>query len=432
MSDLQFLYEQTALLNMASIKDTAQQLMPTLYEIKDSLEKKYTTDYASLYLPFDKELLKKVQTLVAEKKKLDPVLVVVIGIGGSNLGTMAVQKALLGKMYPQILYADTVDTDYISDLLNITERYLQQQKTVIVNVLSKSGTTTETVANFELFLALLQQYHPTNYKDYIVVTTDKDSKLWHLAEKERFSCLEIPGLVGGRFSVLSAVGLFPLGLLNITIEQLLAGAQDMQKKCLDQNLYKNPALASACIKYLHYTKGISIADMFLFSVDAEALGKWYRQLMGESLGKTVTDTTTKVGITPTVTIGSTDLHSVGQLYLGGPKDRFTTFVSFEKNKHTLAVPDNKEFGSIVANIQNRPLSSIMHAIIEGTQRAYSKTDLPFCSVILPQKNEYYLGQFLQMYMLEIIYLGKLLDVNPFDQPHVELYKKETREILAHE
>jgi glucose-6-phosphate isomerase len=148
--------------------------------------------------------------------------------------------------------------------------------------------------------------------------------------------------------------------------------------------------------------------------------------MGESLGKA------NIGLTPTVSIGSTDLHSVGQLYLGGAKNKFTTFVSTQKQKHTVKIPNFKEFDVLVENIQNKSLSFIMDSILHGVQKAYKNNHVPFCTVVLPEINAYYVGQFLQLSMLEMIYLGKLLKVNPFDQPHVELYKQETRKILAHE
>lgn len=479
MDRLIFRYEQTALIDTATILQESKPLISVFNEIKKNLDKKYATDYASVYLPHDTSLLKTVQDLIDKKQKLHPSLIVVIGIGGSNLGTIAVQEAVLGKMYslrsdldlpfvvsggrspksnpyerhshpfdsgPQglrsgrtadsaiILYADTVDSDYIADLLRITEQYLQQKKSVLVNVISKSGTTTETIANFELFLELLQQYHPKDFHNYVVATTDKDSKLWQLAGQENFDRLEIPELVGGRYSVLSAVGLFPLGMLGIDIAQLQAGAHQIQQQCLSSDIQQNPAAVSAILKYYYYKQSTSIADMFLFSVECEGLGKWYRQLMGESIGKQfdLDGKQVRVGITPTVSVGSTDLHSVGQLYLGGPLERFTTFVTIKKNRHNLKIPNDQPFASIVENIQGRSLSSIMKAIIDGTQLAYQKTHLPFCSVTLPEKNAFSIGQFLQLYMLEIIYLGKLLHINPFDQPQVELYKNETRKILAHE
>jgi glucose-6-phosphate isomerase len=304
---------------------------------------------------------------------------------------------------------------------------------VIVNGISKSGTTTETIANFEVILNLLRR-HKTRYRDCVVVTSDKESKLWSLATEKGFDILEIPEKVGGRYSVLSSVGLFPLGLLGVDIERLLAGAKDARDLCLQQNIEENPAAISSVVQFLHYKKGKNIFDLFLFSNDLESLGKWYRQLMAESLGKKFNLLREKVnvGITPTVSIGSTDLHSVAQLYLGGPYDKFTTFVSVEKDKSVLNVPQLEGYSELVAGIQGKSLKNIMNAILEGTKTAFRKDRRPFVEILLPDKSEYSIGQFLQFKMIETMYIGYLLNVNPFNQPSVESYKKETRRILSQE
>lgn len=178
-------------------------------------------------------------------------------------------------------------------------------------------------------------------------------------------------------------------------------------------------------------KQITIHDLFVFSVQLESLGKWYRQLVGESLGKEFDTDGNKVhvGITPTVSVGSIDLHSVGQLYLGGPYDKFISFLSIDEHKPTISVPKLAQFDELVANIQGKPLASIMQAILHGVKAAYKKSERPFCSFIWPTLSPYYLGQFMQLSLLEIVYLGNLLNVNPFDQPNVEQYKDETRKVL---
>ena len=205
--------------------------------------------------------------------------------------------------------------------------------------MSKSGGTTETIANFEILLNILKKYKK-KYEKYVVVTTDKDSKLWNLSLKKGFDTLEIPKKVGGRFSVLSSVGLFPLGIIGVDIYQLLKGAKLMKNSCLNKNIIKNPAALSASLIYLHRLNDIKIHDLFIFNYDLESLGKWYRQLMGESIGKEYDKNMIRVfeGITPTVSIGSTDLHSMAQLYLGGPYDKFTTFVRIEKNREEIDIP----------------------------------------------------------------------------------------------
>jgi len=358
---------------------------------------------------------------------------VVLGIGGSNLGTIAVQEAIFGRFYNQqkpdvkIYYADTVDSDYILDILLLVEQELQKEHNILLNVVSKSGTTTETIANFEIFLHMLKSYRPVDYNKYVVVTTDEHSPLWKLAESEDFSRLSVPKNVGGRFSVFSAVGLFPLGFIDVDIDQLQAGAQDMVQQCISNDLLCNPAVLLASIIFAQYKNGYTIHDMFLFSNDLRSLGMWYRQLLAESIGKKI-----DVGITPILSLGTRDLHSMAQLRLAGPNNTFTTFVSLAKNKSNVPVPCFDIFEKLVANIQCKPLSEIMSAIFTGVQLAYKKKKCPFISIVLSEKNAYSIGQFLQLQMISIMYLGYLFNVNPFDQPEVELYKSETRKILSHE
>ena len=182
--------------------------------------------------------------------------------------------------------------------------------------------------------------------------------------------------------------------------------------------------------FYHYKKGANIHDTFVFSKYLRNFGQWYRQLVGESVGKKFDKEgdLVEVGVTPTVSVGTVDLHSVAQLYLGGPQDKFTTFVTVKPKSH-MFVPHIDEFNMFVENIQGKSVSFIMDSIFGGVTAAYKNDGRPFASVGLPVVDEYCVGQLLQWKMLEIIYLGELLNVNPFDQPQVELYKKETRELL---
>lgn len=414
-------------------------LHPEIKRLQEALRQhNYNSDYASLNLPHDHDSLAYISTLIEEKKRLDPAILVVIGIGGSNLGTLALQEALFGKLNNdkdpnlKIYYADTVDSDYIFDILEIVTDALKCGKTIMLNGVTKSGTTTETIANFEIFLQTLMHYHPHDYEHYVVITTDKDSKLWNIAQKEKFALLEVPQKVGGRYSVFSAVGLFPLGLLGCDIGALLQGAADSIKNCTALDFDENYAAQTACVLYAQHEKNITIQDMFLFSVQLEGVGKWYRQLMGESIGKEFNRKNEKVetGITPTVSMGTVDLHSVGQLYLGGPRDKGTTFVSIRKSQHNLTIPHFDLYDQAVEKIQGKSLELLMHATLQGVQAAYIKNNRPFMAIELPECSEYYLGHLLQYKMVEMIYLGFLLEVNPFDQPNVESYKLETRRILA--
>ena len=313
------------------------------------------------------------------------------------------------------------------------EQHLKNGDTILLVIVSKSGSTAETIANAELFLGLLDRHQKGALAEQVVFITDQDSPLHVVAKKMKASCLLIPKKVGGRFSVLSAVGLFPLEMLGIDTGPLREGALSVKDLCGEKDLSKNLAALSAATLYHYYQKGMVIHDLFAFTLSLRGVGAWYRQLMAESIGKAVNKKgdPVHVGITPTTSIGSIDLHSVVQLYLAGPNNRLTTFVQVTP-KEDLEVPDSSLLSSIIPAINGKSFSEIMQAIYEGTQKAYEHQKRPFMAIEFPEMSAYYLGQFLQIKMVEIMYLGYLFDINPFDQPQVELYKKETRKILVHE
>lgn len=436
MSVITFSYKESCGIELSQILTlaAAKNIETERSFLADLFQKRifYQTAYASLAVPFDTAMQERVSEVVHQKQQLAPTVLVVVGIGGSSLGAKAVHQVVFGRLrvtkteqIPGLYFAETVDADRMATILSVLEHELAAGNNVLINVVTKSGTTTETVANFYVILALLKKYRPNDYADLVVVTTDEDSPLWRMALHERFTCLEIPKMVGGRYSVFSPVGLFPLAMTGISMDALCAGARLMVDRCLSADKENNPALMSALIQYYHYQRGVSINDLFLFSVDLEALGKWYRQLMAESIGKEFDRQGKQVlmGITPTISLGSIDLHSVAQLYLGGPRDKCTTFVTVEKNAHSIVIPGE------VPGLGGRTFSEVMNALSEGTKEAYLKNNRPFCSVVLPEKTEYYIGQFLQFKMIEVIYLGFLCNVDPFNQPNVELYKQEAQKLL---
>ncbi len=435
MKEMDFNYS-ASLISKTEIIQLEKKIQNEIKKMILASNKGYQDDRSSINLPNDMENLEKVKTLINKKQKLNPKYIILIGIGGSNLGTIAIQEAVLGKLYNlknpplKILYTDTVDTDTVYDINSIIENTLKNGENIIINIVSKSGGTTETIANFEILEGVLKKYK-TQYEKYIVVTTDKDSKLWNLALSKGFETLEIPKKIGGRYSVFSSVGLFPLGMLGIDLDQLLQGAKLKKNKCLNQSIEKNPAALSAALIYQHRLKGINIHDLFLFNSDLESMGKWYRQLMGESIGKEYDINNNRVfeGITPTISIGSTDLHSMAQLYLGGPYDKFTTFVKIKKNREIVNTPNQPEYSDLVKGIQSKPLNYIMDAILNGVKRAFKKGKRPYIEITLPDKSAFSIGQFMQFKEMEIIYLGHLLKINPFNQPNVESYKTETKMIL---
>lgn len=431
-------YEKTCLIDNDRVRSSGMRLVPEIERVKQAIvQGGYESVYASVNTPSDTNAHALIKKVVQEKKALHPTVLVVVGIGGSSLGTIAVHQALYGAFYNQqqpdikLYIADTVDTDYLQDIILLVEQELEAGNAVILNIISKSGSTTETLVNAQLFMHLIGKAYPETYQQYVVITTDEGSKLWDYAGAHQITRLSIPALVGGRYSVFSAVGLFPLALLGVDIDLLCEGARVMRDTCIVTDIVTNPAAVRAVLLAEHYRKGIAIHDMFIFSTDLAGVGQWYRQLMGESIGKEriVEGEKQYVGITPTVSMGTADLHSVGQLYLGGPYSRFTTFVAVEKNASRLIVPEGNDFGKLMPALPGTSVVAIMEAILQGVQLAYSANKRPFVGLTIPEKNSYYIGMLMQLHMLEMIYLGFLLEVNPFDQPHVELYKQETRTLL---
>ncbi len=399
-------------------------------ELKRMAKVDRNDDRYCVHLCDDGDMLKQVQKAVAEKKKLKPEMIIVVGIGGSNLGTLAIQEAVLGKMYnahgtPKIYYADTVCADKLFDLKRVMEQTLKKKKNIMLVGISKSGGTTETIANFEFLLSVLKK-HKKDYQKHVMIITGENSKFWNVATQEGFSTLPIPTKVGGRFSVFSAVGLFPLGMIGIDIVALLKGAKAMRKSCLLPN---GPAAKSAAVLFAHAKKGVNIHNTFVFCPDLEGLGLWYRQLLGESVGKGCSLKHKKcLGLTPLVSVGSTDLHSIGQLFLGGPYDKIHTFVNVDPHQR-INVPKMKGYETLVDDLQGKSIETVLDAIYKGTQKAYRNGKRPYMEIILEEKSAYEMGAFIQMKMMEMIILGHLMGVDPFGQPAVEQYKIETKKLL---
>ncbi len=408
----------------------------------------YNYGEAFMYAPKDESLLTSVKALIVHKKYHEVDAVLVVGIGGSNLAVKAIHGLLQhtesNRQKKEIFFAETVDPEYTQALYQKIEGMLAGGKKVLLVIATKSGTTTETVALASLFIECFKRHYKTTHHNYIVAITDNDSPLSTFAKEHNYTLLTVPARIGGRYSVFSAVGLFPLAMMGYDIDALCQGARMACNVALDLSITKNKITQSALTTYQYYRLGIRIHNMFLFAADAASLGAWYRQLTAESLGK-VKDTTkgaTGVGILPIVSIGSTDLHSMVQLYFANPVPILTTFVTFGSDIRQ-TIPDVgleygprtsiSEFGSNAgALVTGKSLHSILNAIESGTMQAYEQAQLPFMKMQLEDKSEYSLGEYMQWKMIETVMLGRLLEINPFDQPEVERYKQQTRKILTHE
>jgi len=375
--------------------------------------KNFDTKEASLLLANDEDSVNTVKKLTNVFKKDSLKYIVVVGIGGSNLGTKAIYNALrgiyeVGKV--EILFIDTVSKRTFSQISARLKRIDSSE--FVINVISKSGKTIETRTNFSKLYDLLSQYHD-DLDSRIVVTTDEKSELYDLASEKKWHKLIIPKNVGGRYSVFSPVGLFPLSLADVDISELIKGAKDSLQANLSEEIEDNLSVSLASAIFEHAKEGRRIHNLFIFASELEDLGKWYRQLLAESLGKVadLDGNQSSFSIVPLISIGSTDLHSVAQLYLSNPKMEFTTFIK------------------IVGNGELDDLDSLMNIICDATKNAYIAKDKPFIDIELSEISEYTLGAFIQMQMISIMYLARLMNVNAFDQPHVELYKLEICKLL---
>lgn len=399
-----------------------------LARIQQALEKGYETPYGSLYSVIDKEALGTAEQLCKKLQALSPSLLMLVGIGGSNMGTLALLHALGKKSTLEFACADTIDDRYTSALIRQFRQTLAQGKRVILCIVTKSGTTPETAINGALFLEVLKEYHPHDYAQYVVTITDEGSPLYLTAQKEGYATLVIPQQVGGRYSVFTVVGLLPLALMGIDIRALCKGGARGLKAALAKGNINEVAHNTRAL-YLHYKGGYVIHNVFVFSPYLVLLAHWYKQLIGESLGKqhTTAGELAEVGFTPVVSLGTTDLHSVAQLYLAGPRNTFTTFLFFEDEQAELQVPKNL-LSALVPGMAHRSVTEVKSAIVQGTIAAYNKQKRPSL-VQGVEHTEESLGAFMIQKMVETMLLGRLFDINPFDQPAVELYKEETRSIL---
>ena len=427
---MKFLYNKTSQIPQKSILATAQRLKKYTAELRDITHADvYEKDESSILVPHDSSHLHAVEQVLEAKFEKRLKYVLVIGIGGSNLGTKAIYDGLygyfdvvLGDAFPKMLFMDTTNPSLADAIGDVLDAKVSHRKEILINIVSKSGSTTETVANAEFVLSELQKKHK-KILQRVVITTDKGSVLDGIAQEKGIHTLHLPDKVGGRFAVFTAVGLFPLAAVGINIRELLAGAKGMRDFCLDEDPKKNPAALSAATLYELSKKKKIVNDNFIFNAELESLGKWYRQLMAESIGKN------GKGMIPTVSIGSTDLHSMAQLYFDGPKSVCTTFIHADSTIEYPKVSQDRVFESVAPALTGKTFVDIIRAIRIGVKKTYLKQKLPYTEVILNNVSEKSLGEFMQFKMMEIMFLGKLMRINPFDQPSVELYKAETKKLL---
>ncbi|MBQ3630553.1 MAG: glucose-6-phosphate isomerase [Prevotella sp.] len=348
--------------------------------------------------------------------------IVVAGIGGSYLGARAVIEALsnsfgwLKNTKPVILFAgNNIGEDYLSEL---TE-YLKDKKFGVINI-SKSGTTTETALTFRLLKKQCEaQRGKDEAKKVIVAVTDaKRGAARTCADKEGYKSFIIPDNVGGRFSVLTPVGLLPIACAGFDIKALVEGAQDMEKLCgKDVPFQENPAAQYAAVRNALYENGKKIEIMVNYQPKLHFMSEWWKQLYGESEGKD------KKGIFPASVDFTTDLHSMGQWIQDGERSIFETVISIEEPERKLLFPEDEENLDGLNFLAGKRVDEVNKMAELGTRLAHVDGGVPNIRLSVPRLNEYYLGQIIYFFEIGCGISGNVLGVNPFNQPGVEAYKK---------
>ena len=377
---------------------------------------------------YDKEEFKRIKA-AAEKIKKDSEILVVIGIGGSYLGARAVIEALTNSFYnfekrntPRILYAgNNMSPRYILDLIELIGN-----KDFSINVISKSGTTTEPAIAFRIFREILEnKYGIEKAKERIYVTTDKEKgALKTLATEEGYETFVIPDNVGGRYSVLTAVGLLPIATAGINIDKLMMGAKIAQDKYSDSSIKYNECYQYAVYRNLLYLDDKDIEILVDYEPKLHYFIEWWKQLYGESEGKDLK------GIFPAGVDFTTDLHSMGQYIQEGRRNLFETVINIEKAEEDITIKADEDNLDGLNYLVDKNLDEINKKAMEGTIMAHTKGGVPNIVINVEELTEEAIGELIYFFELACAVSGKILGVNPFNQPGVEEYKKNMFKLLG--
>ncbi len=391
-------------------------------------------------LPYQDQVLKEI------KKLSKPITdwcwhLVVLGIGGSALGTRALHQALCHPQYnlfpmarrqhrPALWVADNIDPDYFFGLLD----GLELRRTAF-NVISKSGSTAETMAQFIWAYRLLQnRVGDDKARERLIVTTDPEKgPLRRLARQEGLPTLSIPPNVGGRFSVLSAVGLLPASLVGINVKELLAGARFMDQRLKAAEPARNPAYRLAALFYLFAAvKKRPILVMMPYATTLSGMAEWFCQLWAESLGKRLAldGRVVNAGSTPVRAVGATDQHSQLQLYMEGPQDKLIAFLQVDKFQHHLEIPDLFGENEDLGYLGGHSLNELLDLERQATAFNLMQAGRPSLTLSLPEINPFTLGQLIYLLEVATVAAAALFGVNPLDQPGVEGGKQTTYGLMG--
>ncbi|MFH1716209.1 MAG: glucose-6-phosphate isomerase [Planctomycetota bacterium] len=402
-------------------------------------------------LPTNGEIADAVMKLVERFKDRCENLVV-FGIGGSALGNISLQTALNPFAYnfddrqrrggPCLFVFDNVDPDQLGSFLKSVDNQLDR---TIFNFISKSGRTAETAAQFLLLRnKLTDKYGPEHLAEHLVVTTGfetgKDGKhsstFYKIAKasKPELPLLQVPDGVGGRFSVLSAVGLFSAAMCGIDIEALLAGARAMHERVSRENFEENPAAINAAISYHYYMRGKRNSVIMPYSYALKDMADWYRQIWAESLGKSrdLEQNEVFIGPTPIKALGATDQHSQVQLYREGPNDKLFTFLQVENFDYDaeMVMGPQPDCAPELSYLAGKKMSVLLNNEKNATEYALLEDKRPCLTVLFDRVNAYSVGQFIYLYEVTTSFAGALFGIDTYNQPAVELGKEATFALMG--
>ena len=387
--------------------------------------------WLDLPVNYDKEEFERIKK-AAKKIQSDSEVLVVIGIGGSYLGAKACIEALshsfyalldkTKRPYPHIVFCgNSISEKYLHDLEEALEG-----KDFSINIISKSGTTTEPAVAFRVLKkALIKKYGKEEAKKRIYATTDRaKGALKKLTDEEGYESFVVPDDVGGRFSVLTAVGLLPIAVAGIDIDRLMSGAAAARKSALEKPYKENPALLYAAMRNIIHRKGKAIEILANYEPSLHYISEWWKQLYGESEGKD------NKGIYPASVDLTTDLHSMGQFIQEGSRILYETVISIEKPLVNMLLEEEEKDTDGMNYLAGKSIDFVNKSAMNGTILAHTDGGVPNLSIVIPELNEEYLGELFYFFEFACGVSGYILAVNPFNQPGVESYKKNMFALLG--
>ncbi|MCR5031427.1 MAG: glucose-6-phosphate isomerase [Lachnospiraceae bacterium] len=387
--------------------------------------------WIDLPVAYDKEEFARIKKAAA-KIQSDSEVLLVIGIGGSYLGARAAIEFLRHSFYnvvdksvrktPEIYFCgNSISSTYLKDLMDVVG-----DRDFSINMISKSGTTTEPAIAFRIFKEIMEKkYGKEEAAKRIYATTDKArGSLKKLADEEGYETFVVPDDVGGRFSVLTAVGLLPIAVSGADIDKLMEGAAEGRKLALETSFEENDALLYAAIRNIFYRKGKSVEVLANYEPGAHYISEWWKQLYGESEGKD------QKGIFPASVDLTTDLHSMGQFIQDGARIMYETVLDINTSRETLTINNEPVDLDGLNYLAGKTVDFVNKSAMNGTILAHTDGNVPNLKINVPEVNEFYLGELFYFFEFACGISGYLLGVNPFNQPGVESYKKNMFALLG--